>query len=47
MTIPLVDVDRDASADANRANFHVAEVDVPHLVMAFGFAAAGELWHAP
>jgi hypothetical protein len=36
MTIPLVDVDRDTRADPDRA-----VIDVPNLVVAFGFAAAG------
>jgi hypothetical protein len=42
---PLVDVDRAAGADRDRADMDVPDIDVP-AVRALGISAAGELGHA-
>src|SRR5450432_4823211 len=39
-------VDWDARTDADRADAHIAAVDEPDLVMAFGVTAAGKRGHA-
>jgi hypothetical protein len=41
---PLVDIDRDAVPNCNRADMDITVIDVP-AVLAFGVKAAGEFGH--